>query len=506
MGILGSCLTPMADSDRAVQFALSRGRAHWVQRRLQLCRKRVLLRKRIDRYYATVALTVLHGLEGVPLTQALLRDVMSFDRRNLKSMLGARKRAGETWQDFGKRQNRFLRRFMEKIGATELVARLLAKQHGWAGHVSRLPAHHVAAEWAQTGTLEHWHLTQAVYSTLDAKNSLSWRHASKGPKTHWETNLMRVYGDNWRPLTADRKSWRRGRARFISDLGDDLLGRNARLFGVSCTPSAVAMDGVAVSHALPCDVASLPANEVALASIGNLFVERGVAKAALEQLSNGFIIQYVGDSSFLIDCLLGRASSQLPDLHRSISLAHTALQTVMQSLHAEPPDSAEFGLAVPRGDNSAADAAANWALDQGSFMDCRAHEVAKFVQAVACGEMRGLGLLFSFDGASRGNPGPSASGACAWWGSFLDGSFQPHGLLMQKGARLGTGTNNRAEAHGLATAAKMSVHFVFRVVEQLAQLSQHSVSLKFYLTEFKHKPVRQHSECPALGHSISREK
>ena len=49
--ILGARLTPNADGDIAVKFALARGRKHWMQRRIQLCRCRVLLSKRIRRLH-----------------------------------------------------------------------------------------------------------------------------------------------------------------------------------------------------------------------------------------------------------------------------------------------------------------------------------------------------------------------------------------------------------------------------------------------------------------------
>ena len=86
-----------------------------------------------------------------------------------------------------------------------------------------------------------------------------------------------------------------------------------------------------------------------------------------------------------------------------------------------------------------------------------------------------VGFVFSFDGASRGNPGSSASGVCAWWGQWLHGSFEPHGLLVQRGIQLGTGTNNTAEAHGLATALKTALRYYMWVTGQLAELAQHSV-------------------------------
>ena len=103
--VLGACLTPEADAMTSIDFASSRGFAHWIQRRCQLCRRRVLFSKLFHRYYAVVGLTVLHGLEGVPFSQALLRKVLSSDRRNLKSMLNMKKRSLEPWVDVRRRQN-----------------------------------------------------------------------------------------------------------------------------------------------------------------------------------------------------------------------------------------------------------------------------------------------------------------------------------------------------------------------------------------------------------------
>ena len=200
-------------------------------RKHQFCRRRVKLSLRVQRYYGTVGLTVMHGLEGVPLTQTLLRKVMSFDRRNLKSMLCLKKHTGEDWVDFYKRQMSLLRQFMCRAGIMELAARLIAKQHGWAGHVTRLAPSHIAHCWSCTGTLEDWHLKQAIYSTLDPSNSLAWRHKSKGANTHWESNLSRALGDHWRYQASDRKAWRSSRSHFVQQVSDLMLGSGSKLLG-----------------------------------------------------------------------------------------------------------------------------------------------------------------------------------------------------------------------------------------------------------------------------------
>ena len=467
--VLGACLAPDADADVAMKFALSRGMGHWIQRRKALCRRRVLLCKRVRRYYSTVGATVLHGLEGLPLTQKLLGKVMSFDRRNLRSMLCLRKLPDETWKAYTKRQNTLLRKVMGGMCCMELAARLLAKQHGWAGHVTRLDRHHVAAQWACAGTLEDWHLKQAVYSNCDAANTTGWRHKSKGPKTHWESNLARVFGDQWRTLALDRRKWRASKAYFICECCDALMGSGASPIGVV---RAVSPDWskVEVQPVPP----SLVLNELLPGISGGLLLERGVARAALSSLTNKVTLQVVGDSKFLIDCVLGRASATDPTICKAVRLAHVALENLIRSFKAEPPPGQELACHVPRNDNAAADAVANWSLDSGSFMEVSVSEVYSFLHCLSTGQPSCTGFLFSFDGASRGNPGASSSGVCVWWGSWHFGEFHPQGLLLQKGARLGTGTNNTAESHGLVTAFKTAVRLYYWVTEQIAELARHS--------------------------------
>ena len=58
-------------------------------------------------------------------------------------------------------------------------------------------------------------------------------------------------------------------------------------------------------------------------------------------------------------------------MQRSIKLGHAALTTLSTCFQVQPPNAEDFGKQVPRADNSAADAAANWALDNRSFHEVR---------------------------------------------------------------------------------------------------------------------------------------
>ena len=78
------------------------------------------------------------------------------------------------------------------------------------------------------------------------------------------------------------------------------------------------------------------------------------------------------------------------------------------------------------------------ALDHGSFLEVRLDVAAAFITELTGNSSKHIGMLFSFGGASRGNPGPSSYGVCAWWGHFRSGAFESMGLLCHKGARTGT--------------------------------------------------------------------
>ena len=105
------------------------------------------------------------------------------------------------------------------------------------------------------------------------------------------------------------------------------------------------------------------------------------------------------------------------------------------------------------------------------------HEAASFAKCLATAACDNVGLLFSFDGAARGNPGPASTGVCAWWGFFHNGEFLSEGLVLQKGVSLGSSTNNYAEATAMTAAVKTAVRYYFWMIGQLAQQA-HSPSFQ----------------------------
>ena len=185
-------------------------------------------------------------------------------------------------------------------------------------------------------------------------------------------------------------------------------------------------------------------------------------------------MQLIGDSRVFIDCLLGRAATEATVMRRSLGHAQEYLLHLTRGCGLHAPHGRELAQHVYRSDNGAADAAANQALDEGNFRQVFGRETFSFLHHLMGleSEREKWGLLFAFDGASRGNPGEAALGISAWWGSWADGSFNERGLLVRRGDQLGIATNNIAEAAGMATALREAVRWHFEVAEELARCTK----------------------------------
>ena len=210
-------------------------------------------------------------------------------------------------------------------------------------------------------------------------------------------------------------------------------------------------------------------DNLSVVSWGTLDMERKLAQQLLTHLQSGIPLVIVGDSKFLVDCCLGRALAKGSSIVKLLDVAQEALKVLLQRFSVKTYGSRELLAHTPRKDNSAADAAANRALDGGSFEDFSSEEVQNFISALVQDGQGRTGLMFSFDGASRGNPGKASHGNCAWWGVWINDSFHSRGQLFSKGSTIGIQTNNVAEARGLTTAAKAALHFFFWILESCSR-------------------------------------
>ena len=165
---------------------------------------------------------------------------------------------------------------------------------------------------------------------------------------------------------------------------------------------------------------------------------------------------------------LGNAVASNGTIRNQVRLAQEALLQLTESFEARAPFLKDLAQQTPRADNAAADECANIALDTGSFSEYNPTEMSRFLLGWAEAALSDdIGILFAFDGASRGNPGEAALGVCAWWGSWSPQQFHVHGMILRKGLALGRRTNNYAEARGMAMALKEALRMLFSTLHHL---------------------------------------
>ena len=220
------------------------------------------------------------------------------------------------------------------------------------------------------------------------------------------------------------------------------------------------------------EVTQPPLNDLSVIPWLPMTVEVSVARSVLQRLRTGICFAIVGDSEFLVNCCLGEACTNKSNLKKLLNIAQEALKQLAQGFSVKPFLHKQLVIHTPRGDNSAADAAANRALDEGDFWNVYPEEVHSFCQYLHQHRQdQNIGLLFSFDGASRGNPGAASPGNCGWWGEWSSNQFCQKGLLYEKGCTIGRRSNNVAEVRGLAFSAKSALHFLFWLCETCAELA-----------------------------------
>ena len=118
-------------------------------------------------------------------------------------------------------------------------------------------------------------------------------------------------------------------------------------------------------------------------------------------------------------------------------------------------------------------------FNHGSFTNLWVREIQAFISELLRSTQSETGLVFSFDGAARSNPGHSASGVCAWWGTWVNDHFEEAGQILQRGRRLRSTTNNVAEAHGMAGPLLELAYLLMVILDKCAGALDKSVSLPF---------------------------
>ena len=164
-------------------------------------------------------------------------------------------RSAEGFVAYMKKSARVSREALSKYRQPGVAALALARVHGWAGHLARLPRDSPVARAFRFRDKSWWREQQRVMPGADSRNVTGFRHHRPGRFPQWVNGKMPLSSLTLTGFASDREGWRKLRPLFVA-------GELARLGAKNSPP------GVPCSPAPPPSSCSLPPSGAALAPPG----------------------------------------------------------------------------------------------------------------------------------------------------------------------------------------------------------------------------------------------
>ena len=214
--VLGIMVDDVGSSACAFEQRLAAGQALWHANRRWLYNQKVLLAKRMFKFYFTIARSILWGSGGWTLSKRLATDIDRFDNYCLRSMCKIRRKMNENWVQFIRRSIAFARDFCQKCLLRGSLDQCSASHHRWLGHLARCGSASSLASIA-LGWLDSrwWSMYKEAGTQLDVTNQFKWRHPTKNWQKHIECDLDLFYGVEWREGPLNRRLWKSGERAFV---------------------------------------------------------------------------------------------------------------------------------------------------------------------------------------------------------------------------------------------------------------------------------------------------
>jgi ribonuclease HI len=340
--------------------------------------------------------TALYGAGGWTPCETIAHILSSFERKVLGLTLNYRNHHNIPENEFHSMLNRKVSFFMEHLLWTPLKTSAANLYFGWQGHVVRLEAApiHFALHWRPAALVRGGAL----------RRGRAGRPAADGCEP-----LSEAYGPFWEELALDRSLWREAKHTYLQLVG---------LMGI------VGQGG------------------------GEWRFHKHISNRALEMLDGKRMLlpaplMIGGDSQLVVRSVNGNWRPGIFYEHAAqVKRARWYLYGLEHAWKFYSMASDEPILVHrPRCMNVLADACWNWALDTG--------ENVQVLHALPF-EVKGCPVHLSFDGASRGNPGPAAIGAVVQVHS--NGEWV---LAACMAACIGEATSNCAEHEALVAGMRL---------------------------------------------------
>jgi ribonuclease HI/exonuclease III len=404
--ILGILLSENASDLAACKYRISQGWTHFMSRRKILCNRLVPLHLRWARLQETVMRTVLYGAGGWSMTEQISCELQTFERKVLGLTLNLHRAYDVLPQDFHAKINAKITFFMDQFAWTHLRTSVENLGFGWLGHIVRLGLVPVSL-----ATL--WRPAEFVREAAEV------RRAKRGrPNRDPTERISQLYGPAWEEIALERSEWRLAKGLFLqTECANDfrVVGQGA----------------------------------------GEWRLHKHISSRSQEMLRGTRMLlksplMISGDSSLVVQYINGRWRPAADCVFvAQIKRARWLLYALEFGWKFEPYTCEEPLLVQrPRACNNLADSLCNFALDNEA-------NVQHFWDLGF--DPRACPVHVSFDGASRGNPGPSSVAAVV----------QVHcaGVWLVAAAKcycLGHGTSNEAEFEAAIAAMQLLIDWCIR--------------------------------------------
>jgi hypothetical protein len=191
LNILGVWIDPGNDNSTMWKHRLTEAHLSWLGLKAQLCRRRVPLRKRIQRWQSTVGKTLLWGCGAWTMTKEDFLKIQSFQLRCFRHMWGRRARLDELWSHTCIRLTHQIKGMLKKWNIELIADTALGMYHSWAGHAARLPKAHFL------------HDLLRFMAVTDKGMRKAW-----GRPKDWDVKIKNSLGSDWWTFTTDREKWK----------------------------------------------------------------------------------------------------------------------------------------------------------------------------------------------------------------------------------------------------------------------------------------------------------
>jgi hypothetical protein len=205
LGVLGTVLDAHGSTSTSIRSRMSVVYGKWAVLRQFFMSRRVPLIARIRKWYETLGRCFLFGSGGWSLTEEHVHQIDRFEKGFIRHMLCRAKGTDETAIAYEQRINAKINEIMQRVGLMPLSLQCLCSYYGWAGHAARMKPGFLTKILAWRDIAWFKRLQHTGKDDL----GLPLPKMAVGRPCRWDEWVFEEEGLSWRDSCLDRAQWAR---------------------------------------------------------------------------------------------------------------------------------------------------------------------------------------------------------------------------------------------------------------------------------------------------------